>query len=524
MNWRHFLFFIFVLIFFSLFTFRLYFLQIKNGSFYKALAQGISFSNNPSKERGKIYFRGGEEMATNVVLPFVWLNPKEVKDKKDTIKKLSKVLDCPEETIESYFQKDGNFFVLKRKISLTEVKSLKDLNLDGVYIGEEKVRFYPQGKIASKIIGFVNQDGKGQYGLEEFFDEKLNEGDDIYTTIDLNLQKKAEELLEKAKEKLAIEGGQIIVIDPTNGEVLAMADFPNFDPNLYLKEENLEIFQNSATQKFFEPGSTFKPITMAAAIEENKVTPETTFVDNGFVKIGGWTIENFEKRVWGKRTMTEVLEWSINTGAVFVEQQLGHENFLKYVEKFGFLEKTGIELPEEVSENKELKKGYEINFATASFGQGIQVTPVQLVRAISVLANGGKLMPLHIILGETSSSKQVISPQTAQTLTKMLVQVVENGYGKRAKVPGYFIAGKTGTSQIPYNRLGIKKSGYSEETWQSFVGWVPAFDPKFLFLVKLDRPKAISAGYSTTILAKELIEFLISYYQLMPDYEVSFSH
>ena len=521
MNWRHFSFLFLLFIFFLIFSWRLYNFQVKNGTFYKALAQGIYFSESfIFTLRGKILFRGGEEMATNAFLPFVWLNPKEIREKEETAKKLSLILKIPEDFIKEALQKKTNFFILKRKLLPFEVKSIQELSLEGVYIDKEHTRFYPEGKISSKILGFVNQDGKGQYGLEEFFDEKLREGKDIVTTLDFKLQRKAEEILEKAKEKLSIESGQIIVINPKNGEILALADFPNFDPNFYLNEKNLDIFQNSATQKFFEPGSTFKPITMAAAIEEKKISPESIFVDKGFVKIGGWTIRNFENKVWGERTMTDVLSFSINTGAVFVQRQLGNELFFNYLEKFGFFEKTGVELPESVSENSEFKKGYDINFATASFGQGIQITPLQLVRGISAIANGGKLVKLSIVLGEKSSEKEIISYQTSKTLTEMLVKAVEEGYGKRAKIPGYFIAGKTGTSQIPYVNLGINKKGYSDETWQSFIGWLPAFDPQFLFLVKLDRPKSISAGYSTTGFAKELIEFLINYYQIPPDYEL----
>jgi stage V sporulation protein D (sporulation-specific penicillin-binding protein) len=522
MSWRHFLFLFSLFCSFLLFSLKLYTLQVKNGAFYKALAQGISFSENSILSfRGKIFFRNGEEMATNAFLPFVWINPKEIREKERVVKKLSLVLELPEDFIKEGIERDTHFFILKRRLSPFEVKSIQELSLEGVYIDKEYTRFYPNGKIASKVIGFVNQDGKGQYGLEEFFDERLKEGKDIITTLDIDLQKKAEAILEKAKEKLDIESGQIIVINPKNGEILALADFPNFDPNFYLNEKKLEIFQNSATQKFFEPGSTFKPITMAAAIQEGKVSPNTTFVDNGFVKIGGWVIRNFENRVWGEKTMTDVLSFSINTGAVFVQKKLGNELFFNYLEKFGFFEKTGVQLPENVSENSAFKKGYDINFATASFGQGIQINPLQLIRGISVIANGGKLVKLNIVFGEKPIEKEIISSQTARTLTEMLVKVVEEGYGKRAKVPGYFIAGKTGTSQIPYVNLGINKKGYSEETWQSFIGWIPAFDPQFLFLVKLDRPKAISAGYSTTGFAKELIEFLINYYQISPDYEPS---
>jgi len=501
---------------------RLFNLQIVNGEMYQALSEGI-FANSTEKfvERGKILFRGGEELATNITSFFVLVNPKQVKESKEAVEKLGEILNLEKKYILENLEERSSFFILKKDLSEEEVSKLKNLNIKGIFIGEGKKRYYPQGKLAAQVVGFVNEEGEGQYGIEEYYNDILKEGKDITLTLDYRLQFKAEKLLEEAKEKLAIEGGQIIVMNPKNGEILALANFPTFDPNKYREEENLEIFKNGATQKTFEPGSIFKIITMAAAIEEKKVTPETTYVDEGFVKIGGWTIRNFENRIWGKKNMTEVLMWSINTGAVFVERQLGNDLFLKYLTNFGVFEKTGIDLPEICSENKEFKKGYEINFATASFGQGIEVTPIQVMKAISAVANGGILVRPHLLLenGKNYEEKRVISNDTSFTLSQMCQRVVEEGYGRRAKIQGYFIAGKTGTSQIPFSSLGIKQRGYSDKTWQSFIGWIPAFQPKFIFLVKLDNPRAQAAGASTTLIAKELIEYLISYYQLPPDYE-----
>lgn len=515
--------YLFVFLFSAIIIVRLIELQIVKGDFYQSLSKGLHFSfDQNSPERGKILFRDGEELAINVRLPFLVINSQEIEKKEEVVKTLSQILNLEEKAILEKIKTDSPYLIIKRKLSPEEVEALKRLQIKGIFIEEEKVRYYPQGRLASKIVGFLNLEGRGQYGLEEYYDEILASGKDLHLTLDYKLQFKAEKLLEKAKETLEIEGGQIIVIDPNSGEIFAMADFPNFDPNEYQKEKDFEIFKNGATQKLFEPGSIFKPITIAAAIEEKKISPETKYVDEGKVKIGGWTIYNFENRVWGERTMTEVLEWSINTGAVFVERKLGHDLFLHYLEKFGIFEKTGIDLPEIYSENKEFKKGYEINFATASFGQGIEMTPLQIVRAISAIANGGKLIKPYLLLDKNKTpeeEKVIISKDTSLTLTKMLVSVVENGYGKRAKISGYWIAGKTGTSQIPYSSLGIKKRGYSDKTWQSFIGWLPAFNPRFLFLVKLDNPKAKAAGVSTTSIAKELIEYLINYYHIPPDYQ-----
>ena len=310
-----------------------------------------------------------------------------------------------------------------------------------------------------------------------------------------------------------------------------MANFPAFDPNEYSKVEDISVFKNAIIQKIFEPGSIFKPITLAAALEEKKITPQTTYVDPGVIKIGGWPIYNYEKRTYpGQITMTEVLEKSINTGAVFAKNQVGNKKFLEYVEKFGFFKKTDIDLQGEIySENKNLKIGYEVNFATASFGQGIEMTPIQITRAFCAIANGGKLVKPFVVkeISNNSGKKEtqveisesIISPKTASQLTAMLVSVVENGYGKGARIPGYYIAGKTGTAQVPWTSLGINKSGYSERTWQSFIGYAPAFNPKFLIMVKLDNPKTKTAEYSAVPIFHDLAEYIINLWQIPPDYE-----
>ncbi|GAI03393.1 unnamed protein product, partial [marine sediment metagenome] len=301
--------------------------------------------------------------------------------------------------------------------------------------------------------------------------------------------------------------------EPTTGRIISLATFPSFNPNQYQKETDFEIFRNGAVQKLFEPGSVFKPITMAAALEEDLITPETTYKDKGYVNVGGPSIYNYEKRVWGEQTMTNVLEKSINTGAIFVEQELGGKLFLKYLEKFGFFEKTKIDLQgEEFSSNETLRNGYPRDFATASFGQGVEITPIQLIGAFGAIANGGKLMRPYVVEKIIKEDGQeieiqpeiqgeVISETTAAKLTSMLVSVVENGHAKGAGIDGYFIAGKTGTAQIP-----SKEGGYLEyETIQSFMGYFPAMNPRVLIFVKLNNPKeSRSSAYSAVPLFREL--------------------
>jgi len=561
-NWRFTILFLIVIVIWSGVITRLVFLQILRGGMYKALAKGQQeIINTVTGERGTIYIYDNDKLsvaATNKTQPFCYLSLKVVEDIEATATQLSQILNLEaQEILEKINNSESHFVIVKKELTKEEIEGLKKLNLKGVYLETEQVRYYPQKYLASDILGFVNSDGRGNYGIEGFFNNVLSgkeklikqantffgkifdfnpnelKGEDIVLTIDKNIQAYAQFLLEEASEDLGINSGQIIVVNPKNGKVLALVDYPPFDPNKYQEyAKNPSIFLNKAIQTLYEPGSTFKPITMAAAINEGKVTPDTTYEDKGFVKIGGRTIYNYGQRVWGIRSMKEVLEKSINTGAVFVEQQLGHQLFLKYLEKFGVFEKTNIQLEGEIySLNKELKKGYEVNFATAAFGQGIELTPINLVRIYTALANKGNLMRLTIvdkiidnkktqIIEPKIERKNIITEKTAEVVTKMLVGVVEEGFGKRAKVPGYYIAGKTGTSQIPYSSLGINKKGYSDATWQSFIGYFPAFDPQVLILVKLDNPKTRTAEYSACPVFKKLAQYIINYYKIPPDYSI----
>jgi len=559
-NWRINIVLIFIFLFGAALLGRLIYLQVFQYDFYSALAKGQQkFYGYQEGERGKIFLKNHElPVATDETYFSVYISPREIPPEKreETISILSKELELSEDVILEKIKKNKVYQLLKKKLSQEKFESLKKYKLAGIYFKKEKIRYYPYGNFASKILGFVNQDGKGQYGLEGYWDDDLKgkkkfwqkekgpwgffssfsednlRGSDLYLTIDYNIQYQAEKLLEKAKKNLNIESGQILVADPNSGRILALADFPNFNPNEYFKEKDFKIFQNSLIQKVFEPGSAFKPITMAGALNEGKITPWTTYSDPGVVKVGRWSITNYAQRVYpGQISMIEVLEKSINTGAVFVEDRLGDENFLKYIKKFGIFEKTEIDLEGEIlSPNTEFKKGYKINFVTASFGQGIEMTPIQLVRAYCAIANGGRLVRPYlvekikknnneIIEIKPQLGREVITNETSSKLTAMLVRVVEEGFGKGAKIPGYYIAGKTGTAQIPFSALGLEKKGYSNKTWQSFIGYAPAFNPKFLILVKLDNPATKTAEYSAVPIFRELAKYIIDYYRIPPDYE-----
>ncbi|OHA62862.1 MAG: hypothetical protein A3E07_00930 [Candidatus Wildermuthbacteria bacterium RIFCSPHIGHO2_12_FULL_45_9] len=559
-NWRLSIILAGIFLFGAIIGGRLVFVQIFQYGFYKALAQGQQTLQTFSQgDRGRIFAqdKAGNRyvLAMNQQRAFAFLSPAEMNlteaEKEKFAEELASILMLEKAFVKGQLEKDGSLYeLLKRDLALGEQQSLETLGYKGLYVGAETVRAYPQEMMAAHVVGFTNTDGIGQYGVEGYFDEELRgiegikmqaknpagyllsvfrdtaqDGSDVALTLDYNIQAEAEKLLKRGQEQLRIEGGSIVVMEPASGKILAMASVPNFDLNNYGSVDDLKVFQNPVIQTVFEPGSIFKPITMAAALDEGVVTPETSYEDTGIVEIGGRTVYNYDRHVWGRRTMTEVLQYSINTGAVFAERELGHRRFLQYLEKFGFFEPTFISMAGEVaSANAEFQKGYEINFATAAFGQGIEMTQLQMMRAFSALANNGILPQPFIVEGKReerqSGNVQVVSSKAASEVTAMLVNVVQNGYGKSAGISGYWIAGKTGTAQVPWSALGINQSGYSDKTIQSFIGYAPAYSPRFLILVKLDNPAAQTAEYSAAPIFRDMAKYIIEYYQIPPDYEV----
>ncbi|MCG2689791.1 penicillin-binding protein 2 [Candidatus Parcubacteria bacterium] len=531
---------------------KLFYLQIKNGQYYEALALGqqIVFKEAES-ERGAIYSFNNKVLAQTFERSVVYILPNKIEQKEETANVLAEIF---KEKPEDLFLKINENIIFKKEISEEQFVKVKALHLAGVVVDTLLSRAYPFSDFASHALGFVNQEGQGQYGVEGYYNEVIEGGalfqakalspdflflflkdnlsgkkgpSSLVLTLDYNLQYLAEKLLKEAKEQWNFDKAQIIILNPTNGKILTMAISPSFDPNNFFEVKEPNTFLNPALQELFEPGSVFKPITMAAGIEECLVKAKTEYEDTGKVELGGPPIYNFDKRIWGKQTMTDVLEESINTGAVFVEQKLGKDKFLKYVDSFGFFELTGVDLAGEVSsKNEGLKKGYPRDFASASFGQGIMMTSLQLMRAFSAIANGGKLVQPQIVekiiysngeekVIEPKLGEQVISKATSIELTAMLVSVIKNGAGRKATVPNYYLAGKTGTAQVP-----LKTGGYDpEKTIQSFIGYFPALNPKFLVFIRLDNPKQANAASSSAApIFHEIAKYALDLYQIPPDY------
>ncbi len=449
---------------------------------------------------------------------------------------------------------------LERRLDKVVFKnSGEELKIEGIAFNLKSYRFYPENNTAANIVGFVSyvdDEGYGRYGLEEFFNEELagkagylkgergvsntiivndreyvkpEAGSDLILTMDRSAQFQACAALEAAVAAHNAEGGSVIAVNANTGAILAMCSVPSFNPNNYREVKDLKTYNNPAILYQYEPGSVFKVITMAAAIDQGKVSPSTTYQDEGQIMITGWpkAISNSDfstKGAHGIVDMNAVLENSLNTGAIFAMRQIGPKVFSDYVKSFGFGEKTGIELGSESKGNIDnlLKnKVREIDAATASFGQGIAVTPLQMVMSYQALANQGVLMQPYIVQEirhsngsvdelKPKSVRQVVSEQTANTILAMMVNVVESGHAKGAQIPGYYIGGKTGTAQV------ATAGGYSEDKYiHTFIGVVPIDNPQIVMLTKIDAPQGARYAESTAVpLWHDVADFLLKYYQI----------
>lgn len=455
--------------------------------------------------------------------------------------------------------REGKIFY-KNDQDLNNTESEKELVISGVGFQLTNYRYYPEKNIGAHILGFVRNEkdvGRGYYGLEGFFNDELfgkygsikteqsadnnalilndseyinaESGSNLILTINRSIQFAVCNKLKEAVRRHGADGGSVVIINPNTGEIIAMCSEPDYDPNYYEEAKNMNTFNNPAIFSQYEPGSIFKAITMAMGLDQDKVKPDTTYNDTGVYKVADYEIKNSDKKANGVVSMVEVLEKSLNTGAIYVMNQIGPEKFLEYIKNFGFGEKTGIELEGEskgdiINLNKEKGKvAKELNSATASFGQGIAVTPLQMVYAFGAIANGGTLMKPYIVKEvikadgtkvetQPQTIRRVISERAATLLGGMLVEVVENGHGKKAGVQGYYVGGKTGTAQV------ARKDGRGYEVGAhigSFAGYAPVNNPKFAMLVRIDRPRDVEwAESSAAPLFGEIAEYLLNYYQV----------
>ncbi len=544
---------------------RLFQLQVLDAHAYQVLASDqhvLQAALIP--KRGGLYVR---DRATGELHPlakdrYVWqvrVVPREIRDPASLAKDLAPLLVLPEADVLAKLSATSTSTLLAKDVPLETIDALREKNWRGIAMSKMLMRWYPEKGVGGQVLGFVATDDHhervGRYGLEGYFQKSLageagsivtekdaagrrltigrtdlkqaRDGNDIVLTIDRTIQYEACVKVEEAVRRFEAVGGSVVIMDPQTGAILAMCSTPDFDPAEVGKIPDVSVLNNPITFYQFEPGSIFKPVTLAAALDTEKITPYTTYQDVGQESIDGFTIRNSDKQAHGVQTMTEVLEKSLNTGTIFVQRLLGRDVFRDYVTRFGFGEKTGIELRSEVAgEIDALSRKGKVFAATASFGQGISVTPLQMVQAYAALGNGGKLMRPYLVqevihpdgsheVTQPQVIREVISPRTSRLISAMLVNVVEHGHGKRAAVPGYYIAGKTGTAQIPDPHA----NGYLKDaTVGSFAGYGPADHPAFVMLVKIDRPRTVQfAESSAGPIFGELAKFLLSYLHVPPD-------
>ncbi|MBI4053854.1 MAG: penicillin-binding protein 2 [Candidatus Doudnabacteria bacterium] len=552
-----------VLLSIGLIVVRLFFVQVISHDYYSALAQSQQeLSSELIPERGEVYIRDkfSQEpypLVRNVNRPLVFAVPQQISDAPALAKKLSAILGLDsKEVLSKITNQEKKYVPLAKQVEEDRAEELKKLKLPGIYFEDQIRQDYPEGTLAAQVLGFVAFDEHrrvGRYGLEYFFEKDLagkpgfisgakdptgvwitggerevqpaEDGVDLILTLDRAIQFKAEEVLEKSVVAHGAKSGSVVVLDPKTGAILAMANYPSFDPNHFNEVPDPGLYNNTSVQAAYEPGSVLKPITFAGSLDAGAITPDMTFDDPGSVTLERFTIRNAENKTYGAGvSMTRVLEESINTGAIFAEQQMGHDKFLEYLEKFGFGKFTEVTLPFEApGDISNLDRGGDLYPATAAFGQGITVTQLQLAQAYAAIANGGRLFQPFVIAEKVRKISQaektaprmlreVVSAHTASTLSAMLVSVVEKGHGKRAAVPGYFIAGKTGTAQIAAEgRLGYDVS----RSVGTFAGFGPIDDPRFVMVVKIDEPQGVRFAESTAAPAfGEIAQFILNYYQV----------
>lgn len=551
--WRIWTVFNLIVLFFFLITVRLFYWQIIEGDKLRLVATSQHFMEfTLPATRGQILASDGSPLVTNQIAYLVYAQPKEITNLATFSRSVASVLPLDEQALIAKLSVPGRFWVpLSHKVESATTDVLRSLHLPGLGLEKEPKRYYPEASMAAQLLGFVGSDqngnDKGYFGIEGYYDRELRgqdgriqiekdvrgapilvgegkriepENGRILTTwIDRTIQRTIERRLAEGMRTYGAKEGSVTIMDPKTGGILATASIPSYDPRNFSSYDK-ELYRNSAVATSFEPGSTFKVLVMSAALEERVVKPTTTMEETGPMTMGEYTIRTWNNMYRGTQTMTEVLQHSSNVGMVFVQKKLGKEKTLKYFHNFGFGEPTGVDLQEETSpELRGDSQWYEIDLATASFGQGVATTPLQMVRAVGALAHEGWLMEPHVVReirdekGNVTTIRpkkvrQVISAVTAKAITEMMVFAVDNGEAKWAKPTGYRIAGKTGTAQIPV-------AGHYDEkkTIASFVGFAPADDPRFVMLVTLREPSTSQWGSETAAplfftIAKDIFSYL----------------
>jgi len=484
-------------------------------------------------QRGVIRDRNGAILATTVELRSLYAIPGLMTDRGHDLKPavaaaLAPILGERPEVLRAAFDSGAEWLFVRRRLPEETAVRIAALRLAGLGFEMEPKRLYPNGSVGAQVLGFVNDDGVGQYGVEGRYAAELSgtpgrlvvardpanrelalglrtavppkNGDDLSLTIDLAVQNAVERELAAVVEREKAAGGAIVVLDPKDGAVLAIASSPTYDP-ARVGSADAEALRNRAISWTYEPGSTMKPITIAAALDKGVVTPTTSYQDVGYAVIGGRRLCNAQCKVYGPTTITQILARSQNAGAVFVASKLGANDLNAYLHAFGFGQRTAVDLAAETTGVvRPLAEWYPVDLGTISYGQGLSVTPLQLATAYAAIANGGTLYRPYVVASRRDADgehrtapvavRRVISEETSATLVTMLTTTVDSGIANAASLKGYSVAGKTGTAQIPSDDGSYVDDAYIS----SFAGFVPAIDPRMVVVVVLEKPQSKLLG------------------------------
>ncbi len=553
----------FILFFALLLIGRLYILQIVRNDTYSTKAdRQYSSSSNKVFSRGSIYFQNKDKTLVSAATLksgfIVAINPKVLKDPEQVYEKIKDIIPVEKGVFLTKAGKTNDpYEEIATHIDLAIGQKIIDMNIKGLQAHKETWRFYPGGDTASHVLGILGYKGDeyaGRYGLESqyekllerkdgayvnFFAEmfsdirsaaKPNESDegDIVTTIEPTVQTYLQTVLASTTNKWNSDLTGGIIMDPITGEIVAMEVSPTFDPNNSSQEKNASIFSNPLVENVYEMGSIIKPLTVAIGIDVGVITAKTTYYDKGYVMISGKKVSNFDGKDRGVVGMQDLLSQSLNVGAAHVERLIGNKRFADYMYSFGLSEKTGIELPNEGKDLvANLKGNVDIDFATASFGQGIALTPISTVRALATIANGGFLVKPHVVkridykIGVSKETKMepgpvVLKKETTEEVARMMTYSVDHVLSNGSlKIPNYSVAAKTGTAQIAKEGGG----GYYDDRFlHSFIGFFPSYKPRFIVFIYTVQPKGALYGSETlTRPFMEIVNFLINYYEVPPD-------
>lgn len=554
----------FVLIFALILIGKLFLVQVVHSNTYseKADRQYISPASGVF-ERGTIFFEykeGNNISASGQISGFkLAINPNEILDAEEVFNKVNSVLEIDKEDFISKANKENDTYEeVAFRLSKEKADLISALKIKGLIVVKEKWRFYPGNNSGSHLLGFVGFQGDklaGRYGLERQYNDVLARGEDnpyvnffaevfsninktffknenkagnVITSIEPNVQGMLDKTLKRINERYQADSIGGIIMDPRDGSIYAMSALPDFNPNTFSSVDNISVFSNPLVENVFEFGSVVKPLVMAAALDAKVLSANTKYYDSGSVIIEKKEIFNFDKKGRGEVNMQEVLNQSLNTGMVFVYQKLGKQKMKDYLLSFGIKEKTGIDLPNETSGLvANLNSPREIEYANASFGQGIAMTPIEITRALASLANGGNLVTPHLvkyIKYEDGTKKDLfypiiktkISEETSDEITNMLVTVMDKALKSgKGKIESHSIAVKTGTAQVANPNGG---GYYVDKHTHSFFGYFPAYEPKFIVFLYAVDPKGIQyAAQTWTDPFLEIAKFLLSYYEIPPD-------